>query len=611
MGKSKERWQKSVFGRAVNVLTPKDQRKLLAVAFLQICIGALDLLGVVAIGLLGALSVSGLQSTAPGNRVAAALGYLHLSDVSFQTQALILGFGAVALLVGRTIVSILFTRRILFFLSNRGAQISANLVSRLLSQSLIAIQNRSSQETLFAVTRGVEYVTLQILAPAIVLISDVALLMIMAIGLFAIDPLTAICTFLVFFTIGYVLYRFMHVRAGSLGVRSSELNILSNEKIVEVFSSYRESVVRNRRDFYAREIGQFRFALARTSAEMNFLPYVSKYVIETSVILGALMIGAAQFFLQDVAHAVATLAIFLAAGTRIAPAVLRVQQGSVLIRGSMGQAKPTLDLIEDLGTAPIIENLNDTVDVLHEGFVSDIHIDNVSLTYPNGNIPAITNVSLTIPQGKSVAIVGPSGAGKTTIIDILLGVLLPDEGSVNISGFTPQMAVAKWPGAVSYVPQDVVMATGTIRQNVALGFPISQATDELVKSALKIAQLERFLMTLPNGIDTQVGERGTKISGGQRQRLGIARAMFTRPHLLVLDEATSSLDGETEADISEAIHALRGSTTIVMIAHRLSTVRDADIVVYMNKGRVIATGTFNEVRDAVSDFDRQAKLMGL
>lgn len=403
----------------------------------------------------------------------------------------------------------------------------------------------------------------------------------------------------------------MHIRAGSLGVRSSELNILSNEKIVEVFSSYRESVVRNRRDFYAREIGQFRFALARTSAEMNFLPYVSKYVIETSVILGALMIGAAQFFLQDVAHAVATLAIFLAAGTRIAPAVLRVQQGSVLIRGSMGQAKPTLDLIEDLGTAPIIENFNDTVDVLHEGFVSDIHIENVSLTYPNSSTPAITNVSLTIPQGKSVAFVGPSGAGKTTIIDILLGVLIPDEGRVQISGFTPQLAVAKWPGAVSYVPQDVVMATGTIRENVALGFPISQATDELVNSALKVAQLEKFLATLPNGIETQVGERGTKISGGQRQRLGIARAMFTRPHLLVLDEATSSLDGETEADISEAIHALRGSTTIVMIAHRLSTVRDADIVVYMNKGRVLATGTFNEVRDAVSDFDRQAKLMGL
>ncbi|TRZ88299.1 MAG: ABC transporter ATP-binding protein [Streptomycetaceae bacterium] len=611
MKKLLSRWRESTFGRAVQVLSPKDQRKVLAVVVFQVCISVLDLLGVIAIGLLGALSVSGLQSQLPGNRVSSALDFLNLSQSSFQNQAIVLGIGAVVLLVGRTVISIFFTRRILFFLSNRGAQISANLVSRLLSQSLIAIQSRTSQETLFAVTRGVEYVTLQILAPAIVLVSDVALLLIMAIGLFTIDPLTAIGTFFVFFAIGYILYRFMHVRAGALGARSTELNIVSNEKIVEVFSSYRESVVRNRRDYYAREIGTFRFALARTSAEMNFLPYVSKYVIETSVIVGALLIGAAQFFLQDAAHAVATLAIFLAAGTRIAPAVLRVQQGSVLIRGSMGQSKPTLDLIDALGSTPLIENIDDKVDVVHAGFLADITINNVSLTYPSKSTPAIANISLRIPAGKLIAFVGPSAAGKTTIIDVLLGVLIPDGGSVQISGLPPQVTVSKWPGAVSYVPQDVVIAAGTIRENVALGYPLSEATDELVMSALKIAQLEKFVNGLPEGVDTHVGERGTKISGGQRQRLGIARAMFTRPHLLVLDEATSSLDGETEAGISEAIHALRGSTTVVMIAHRLSTVRNADIVVYMDKGKVLATGTFEEVRTAVPDFDRQAKLMGL
>ena len=611
MKRLRDRFRRGTFGRAIQVLSPKDQQKVLAVLFLQVCIGVLDLLGVVAIGLLGALSVTGLQSNEPGNRVSSALNFLQLSHTSFQNQALILGIGAAVLLVGRTVISIFFTRRILFFLSNRGAQISANLVSRLLSRSLIEIQSRTSQETLFAVTRGVEFVTLQILAPAIVLVSDVALLFIMGIGIFSIDPLTAIATFLVFFIIGYVLYCFMHVRAGTLGARSSKLNIISNEKIVEVFSSYRESVVRNRRDFYAREIGAYRFDLARTSAEMNFLPYISKYVIETSVILGALLIGAAQFLFQDAAHAVATLAIFLAAGTRIAPAVLRVQQGSVLIRGSMGQAKPTLDLIEALGSTPIIENTDDKVDLVHEGFVANIRVENVTLTYPNKNEPAIKNVSLAIPTGKSVAFVGPSGAGKTTIIDIFLGVLLPEEGIVQISGLPPELAVAKWPGAVSYVPQDVVIAAGTIRENVALGYPLSEATDELVMSALKVAQLERFVASLPQGLDTQVGERGTKISGGQRQRLGIARAMFTRPLLLVLDEATSALDGETESDISEAIRNLRGSTTVIMIAHRLSTVRDADIVIYLDRGRILATGTFEQVRTAVPDFDRQAKLMGL
>jgi ABC-type multidrug transport system fused ATPase/permease subunit len=197
------------------------------------------------------------------------------------------------------------------------------------------------------------------------------------------------------------------------------------------------------------------------------------------------------------------------------------------------------------------------------------------------------------------------------MVDIILGVLNPDRGSVLISGLPPLLAVSAWPGAVSYVPQDVVIVAGTIRENIALGYPIEEATDELVMGALKVAHLDEFVLSLPEGIDTQVGERGAKISGGQRQRLGIARALFTRPHLLVLDEATSSLDGETEESISDAVHALRGSTTVVVIAHRLSTIRNADRVVYLSDGKMLATGSFEEVRKSVPDFDYQAKMLGL
>ena len=571
----------------------------------------LDLLGVVLIGLLGALSVQGLQSNSPGNRVGAALKLLHIQDATFQNQALILGISAAALLVGRTVLSIFFTRRILFFLSRRGAKISADLISRLLSQPLLVVQSRTTQETVYAVTTGVERIMLQVLAVAVVWISDLALLLVMFFGLLVVDPVTAISIFLIFMLIGYFLYRFMHLRAGSLGIENASFSIRSNEKIVEVFASYRESVVRNRRDYYAREIGHLRFALANTSAEIGFLPYVSKYVIETAVIVGAIAIGAAQFIFQDATNAVATLAIFLAAGTRVAPAVLRLQQGSIAIKNGLGVARPTLDLIDSLGNSPMIENVDDSVDIIHHGFVPEVLIKNATFTYPNKQTPAIEDITLTIPAGTSIAFVGPSGAGKTTMIDILLGVLNSDSGSVFISGVPPLLAVAKWPGAVSYVPQDVVIAAGTIRENVALGYPPQEATDELVMAALKVAHLDRFVATLPNGLDTQVGERGAKISGGQRQRIGIARAMFTRPHLLVLDEATSSLDGETEASISEAIHALRGSTTVIIIAHRLSTVRNVNSVVYFAEGKVIATGTFDEVRRAVPDFDQQAKIMGL
>jgi len=602
---------KSQLNRAIRVLSRDDKHKLFGITALQIFMGGLDLLGVFAIGLLGALSVTGSQSSNPGNRVNNALSFLHIQDSTFQIQVAILGVGAVILLLGRTVLSIFFTRRTVFFLSRRGAKISADLISKLLSQSLLIVQSRTTQETVYAVTTGVERIVLQVLATGVVWIADFALLCVMMIGLMILDPVTATLTFVVFLSVGYFLYKFMHVRAGNLGIDNSALTIKSNEKIVEVFGSYRESVVRNRREYYAREIGLIRFSLANTSAELAFLPYVSKYLIETTVVVGAVLIGAIQFSSQDVSNSLATFAIFLAAGTRIAPAVLRLQQGTITIKSGLGVASPTLDLIEALSDTPLTENDTDRVDLMHEGFESSVEIENVSLTYPNKISPAIANISLTIPAGSSIAFVGPSGAGKTTIIDILLGVLIPDKGCVRISGLPPSLAVSKWPGAISYVPQDVVISSGTIRENIALGYPMKEATDELVMSALKVAHLDEFVAALPDGIDTQVGERGTKISGGQRQRLGIARAMFTRPHLLVLDEATSSLDAETEASISEAIHELRGSTTVVIIAHRLSTVRKADKVVYLSNGKVLATGTFEEVRKALPDFDVQAKIMGL
>lgn len=603
--------RQSIIGRSLQVLNRNDRRKLGIVTLIQMSLSLLDLLGVAVVGLLGALSVSGLQNAVPDNRILMVLKFLHIQNETFQYQAFILAILAAALLVGRTALSIFFTRRILFFMTNRGAMISSNLVARLLAQTLLVVQSRTTQETLFAITTGVQIIVLQVLASSVVLASDISLLVVLGVGLFILDPSTAIGTISVFGLVALFLHKTMHTRAGILGTRYSNLNISSNEKIVEVLGSYRESIVRNRRDFYAREIRKTRLLLTDIQAEMSFMPFISKYVLESTIVLGALGIGGLQFIFQDSAKAISTLAVFLAAGTRVAPAVFRVQQGVIQIRQGFASASPTLELIETLSDSKLVENHIDTVDTVHEGFIPEIAAKNLSLTYPNRHEPTVDQVSLEIPTGILIAFVGPSGAGKTTLIDILLGVLTPNTGTVTISGLTPRDAISKWPGATAYVPQDVLIVSGSIRENVALGYPPEAATDELVMSAIEIAQLQRFILDTPLGVDSQVGERGFNLSGGQRQRLGIARAMFTKPRLLVLDEATSSLDAETEASISTAINGLRGSTTILMIAHRLSTVRNADLVVYLDAGKVLAAGSFEQVRTAVPNFERQAKLMGL
>lgn len=600
-----------IVSQALSVLSAKSRVKLYLVGIAQSLVSFLDLAGVGIIGLLGALTVTGVQSRQPGNRVAAILELFGIDDWDLTGQAAILGLASITLFVSRTLITVLVSKRTLFFLSIQGAKLSTGLLAKTLSKKLLFQQSRSTQEFLFIITQGANSLTIGVLGTFINLIADISLLIVMSAGLFFINPAIAIETMLVFGLVAILVYGMLNKKAAKLSKIQYEYSVRGNEKILESLSAFREIFVRNRMSYYVKENEKYRNKLAHVYAETTFMPNISKYAIETTVVLGAFAIAVLQFATQDAPHAIATLAIFLAAGTRIAPAVLRVQQGAMLIKSSIGFAEPVISLIKETQDASPLRPHSENSDFGHLGFTPSIKIDSVSLKYPGSTTFALSEINLSIASGSVIALVGPSGAGKTSLADVILGVIDPSIGMIEISNHPPELAIEKWPGSIAYVPQDVTLYQGTFLENIALGFNREEVSAEQIWEALKVSQLEEFVRSLPDGFETQIGERGAKISGGQRQRLGIARALFTKPKLLVLDEATSALDGETEANIADSILGLKGEMTIVMIAHRLSTVRDADQVIYMDSGRIAAQGTFDEVRATVPDFDRQAQLMGL
>lgn len=609
--------------KSVSLLPPAKRRLLVFAGAIQVSLGVLDLIGIAMIGLVASIAVSGIGVTSIPAWAERILDSIGLGGLTVSQLSVSLALAAVFILVFKTIASAFLSRWINQFLAGRQAEVSTTLARRFLALPLADVTRWTTSEAMYALGSGVSSATTSLLSSAITIASETFLFIIVGVSLTAYDPILTISAFAFFSLIVYFLHRRLSRWASRNADTMKHASIDTLTAVNEALITYRETMVLNRRQLYADKyeglVGKFAYA----GASNAFILEVPKYVLEASLYVGILLLGVVQFLTKEWAAAATTVAVFLAASSRITPAILRLQAAGINIRNAGVAAQPTFfmaDYLQERATAKGGDSsaTKVTAQLLHDHLVSGypdfdavVTVDRVTFQYADAPDPALLDVSLHLPAGNSAAFVGSTGAGKSTLTDIVLGVLDPQSGLVTIGGLPPAQAIARWPGAIAYVPQAVALVGGSVRDNVALGLPRPLVDDDLVWEALRRAHLADFLIENREGLDTPIGERGFKLSGGQRQRLGIARALYTRPRLLVLDEATSALDAETELAIVETLADLEGEVTTITVAHRLATVRNCDELIFLQHGKVVGRGTFNEVREQAEEFDRQAALLGL
>ena len=602
--------------RSLSLLKRRDQRILgLLVAF-QLGLALLDLVAIAALGI-----VASLSAASASGQTATFLPALSdlLGNPPRPTAVLLAAIGAGVLLILKSGLSFWGTRRAIRFLANRQAMVASRLANELLSRPLLQVQRRSSQENAQALTIGVNAMTVGILGQSVIIASEVGLMIVLLVGLLVVDPILTLFTAVFFCVVAASLHFLLSKWAVRIGRSLAQAQAASMAAVQESLRGYREVTVSGRRGVYTGRFRALVWRVSRVQSDRMMISAIGKYVFEVALIVGAGLLIVSQVASGSVTEAAAIIVVFFAAASRIMPALLRMQSATLSLKVETGTAQLSVELIEELNetesadpvSIEVLERMHSASSSGYPGFEGRIELTSVCLSYPEATLPALDEVSLHVPSGASLALVGSTGAGKSTLADVILGVISPDAGEVRIGGRPPSEAVLTWPGAMAYVPQEIAIINGTVRENVAMGLPEHLSDDYRVWEALERARIADFLRDSREGLDTVVGEHGVKLSGGQRQRLGIARALYTRPRLLVMDEATSALDAGTEAAVSDTFTSMSGDVTLVIIAHRLATIRHCDQVAYLHKGRLLSNGSFTEVRSDVPDFERQAQLLGL
>lgn len=572
--------------------------------FLSIA-GLLDLGGVFLIGLVGSVTISSIQSSKPDDSVTAVLNLFQISGFPSQIQVILISVLSLILLLIKSVYSSLLQKKIFEALANAGVQISTRLVKDFLLSPITVLRKKTEKESLFAITSSVEELTLRVIGGGISILSDVVLLVFLGTFLFFTSPIMTIVTAMMFTAFFLVTNSTINKRARVVGGHISRTTVNSNELISTAYHAFRDISTSLRFRKIISEVEKSRLESAKYQSVSSFLPYISKYLMESTVLITAFLISMLSFVGSEAIVAATKIGIFSIASTRLAPAVLRIQHSLFGIKMGLEPARRSLNFLTGLSPLSDIHVADNRQESLN------VSISKCSFKHEDGVNLVIDDVTLEIVFPSRIAIVGPSGAGKSTLAELILGLLQPTSGHVLIGDMNASLARLSGAAKISYVPQDPYILNDSILNNLTLGLVEINLTYEEIWKKLELVKLQKLRINSGNNLNASIGETGIKLSGGERQKLALARALLISPDILVLDEATSALDPQSEYEINELIKNISKTCIVITVAHRLTSISDYEKIIYMSQGKIKGTGSFKELRSKVEDFDLQAKRMGL
>jgi len=426
-------------------------------------------------------------------------------------------------------------------------------------------------------------------------------------GLLYLEPVITVVTVVMMGGGGYIFLSITQKKTEDSGRISRLASGDMNRMILQGLGGFKEARVLNRESLFLKQYNKFAKKGIGAAIYQTVVKSLPKPIIETLLITGILVVTLIMIFEgRSFNQIIPTLTLFGVAAVKLMPIFNTFVQQVTSIRYSADAVFTVSNDLEYLEKQTISEGKENLKAVERVNLQKEIVLDNVSYKYPNSDSYAVKNINLTIPKGDAVAFVGASGAGKTTLVDLILGLLQPEKGRILADSKDISENLRGWMKNIGYIQQSNYLFDERIFRNIAFGIPDNEIDEDKLNNAIEAAQLGDLIKRLPIGLKTRVGERGVRLSGGQRQRVTIARALYNNPQILVMDEATSALDNITEKFVIEAIERLRGDRTIIMIAHRLTTVKNCNIIYMMEEGEIVAKGTYSELMESSPQFRKMS-----